>query len=481
MNTPSSVSRETFQQFLASAFAVQQSRISRQCLSDIMDLQRSIASGKLDLDGAMGRIVESARNVANASGVAIALLKRDQLFYRAGSGTSAAYIGRHMTASLTVSANTNTNREILRVEDARTDSRIEAAICRQFDANSLLILPIYQDRALAGVLQVLFREAHAFQEHEVSTYRLMAEQIEAAISQVAKLEEKEAFAAQTSALSNALTEDAFPDESFVPPPEFGMLPENEHSLYARWGAVFAAMKELPAFKLSAMLATTITRRAKSLNWPRRLPSSVPATPGQLPASRLRASLRTFAPRAKALTWPNRWRNSVPTAIEELKSVSKRAALFVATFTRQAKHFKWPNRSRTFAVAAVAVVIAFAATMAYRHRGPSGSLESATLPKSAPVNQQPPVPKPLPGKGTSGAYTATIPAKGAGPARTAFKRVRVGPNEVDYLADDVTVRTFSDKVAVKRARVSESRIAHIGNDVTVRYFTVPPTPTRTAAR
>jgi hypothetical protein len=481
MNTPSSVNRETFQQFLASAFAVQQSRISRQCLSDIMDLQRSIASGKLDLDGAMGRIVESARNVANASGVAIALLKRDQLFYRAGSGTSAAYIGRHMTASLTVSANTNTNREILRVEDAGTDSRIEAAICRQFDANSLLILPIYQDRALAGVLQVLFREAHAFQEHEVSTYRLMAEQIEAAISQVAKLEEEEASAAQTSALPNALTEDAFPLESFVPPPEFGMLPENEHSLYARWGAVFAAMKELPAFKLSAVLATTITRRAKSLNWPRRLLSSVPATPGQLPASRLRDSLRTLAQRAKALTWPNRWRNSVPTAIEELQSVSKRAALFVATFTRQAKHFKWPNRSRTFAVAAVAVVIAFAATMAYRHRGPSGSLESAALPKSAPVNQQPPVPKPLPGKGTSGAYAATIPAQGAGPARTAFKRVRVGPNEVDYLADDVTVRTFSDKVAVKRARVSESRIAHIGNDVTVRYFTVAPTPTRTAAR
>jgi len=228
-------------------------------------------------------------------------------------------------------------------------------------------------------------------------------------------------------------------------------------------------------------ATTITRRAKSLNWPRRLPSSVPATPGQLPASRLRASLRTFVQRSKALTWPNRWRNSVPTAIEELQSVSKRAALFVATFTRQAKHFKWPNRSRTFAVAAVAVVIAFAATMAYRHGGPSGSLESATLPKSAPVDQQLPVPKPLPGKGTSGAYTATIPAKGSGPARTAFKRVRVGPNEVDYLADDVTVRTFSDKVAVKRARVSESRIAHIGNDVTVRYFTVPPTPTRTAAR
>ena len=151
-----------------------------------MEVQRSVASGKLDLDGAMAHIVESARNVANATGVAIALLKGDQLTYRAGSGSSAACTGRQVTASLTVSADAKTNCEILRVENAQTDTRIEADICRQFGASTLLILPIYHDRVLAGVLDVRFSEAHAFQDPEVRTYRLMAEQIEAALFHAAQ-------------------------------------------------------------------------------------------------------------------------------------------------------------------------------------------------------------------------------------------------------------------------------------------------------
>ena len=164
MNTSSSLDRETFQQLLASAFAVQESQINSQSLSDIMDVQRSVARGKLDLDGTMLHLVESARNVANAAGVAIALLNGDQLTYRAGSGTSASCIGQHVMALLTVSEDAKTSREILRVENAQTDTRIEADICRQFGANALLILPIYYDRAVAGVLDVRFGEAHAFQD-----------------------------------------------------------------------------------------------------------------------------------------------------------------------------------------------------------------------------------------------------------------------------------------------------------------------------
>src|ERR1700738_2402439 len=102
MKIPSNHNRETLQQLLANAFAVQQSQINTQTLSDIMDVQRSVARGKLDLDGAMRHIVESARSVANATGVAIALLKRDRLTYRAGSGTSAGDVGQQVTASLTV-------------------------------------------------------------------------------------------------------------------------------------------------------------------------------------------------------------------------------------------------------------------------------------------------------------------------------------------------------------------------------------------
>src|SRR6202043_4017272 len=275
MKIPSSLGRQALQQLFANAFAVQESQIDPKSLADIMEVQRSIARGTLDLDGAMRHIVESARNVANATGVAIGLLNGGRLTYRAGSGSSAAYIGEQVTASLTVSANTRTSREILRVENAHTDTRIEADICRQFGANALLILPIYHDQALAGVLEVLFSEAHVFQESEVRTYRLMAEQIEAAMLQAAPQEQKE----QVEQVENVSAEPpttAVPFEPIppvtdvddaLPGPGFSMLPENEHSLYARCGAVLVAITELPFFKQTVSLATTITQRSKALHWP----------------------------------------------------------------------------------------------------------------------------------------------------------------------------------------------------------------------
>jgi hypothetical protein len=60
------------------------------------------------------------------------------------------------------------------------------------------------------------------------------------------------------------------------------------------------------------------------------------------------------------------------------------------------------------------------------------------------------------------------------------RVRVGPNEVEYIGDDVTVRRFAARPPTKGSRPPNSRIAHIGDDVTVRYFASPP-PARTAMR
>ena len=187
MSNPSSVDPDTFQQLLANAFAVQESQINSQSLFAVMEIQRMLRNGDLDVDGAMHRLVESARNAANATGVAVALLKGGQLIYRAGSGSAATYVGRQVTASLTASADAERRREILRVEDAQRDTRIEAAICRQFGAQSLLILPIYDLRGLAGVLEVLFSEAHVFQHGEVRTYQLIARQIEAALLQAQPL------------------------------------------------------------------------------------------------------------------------------------------------------------------------------------------------------------------------------------------------------------------------------------------------------
>lgn len=269
MSAFSSLDREAFQQLLASAFAVQESQIDSQSLSAVMEVQRLVTRGELDVDGAMHHIVESARKVANATGVAIALLKGDRLVYRAGSGSAGSYVGRQVTASLTVPADTHRGRAILRVEDAQTDTRIEGAICREFGGYSLLILAIYRARALAGVLEVLFSEAHTFQEREVRTYELMARQIEAAIFQAARPEQKTNPIAQSPIIPKAVAQVADQGETFLN--DSGSLPGPllKQSIRGERGATWATAKELPIGNQPSRFAMKIRHHAKDFKWPRR--------------------------------------------------------------------------------------------------------------------------------------------------------------------------------------------------------------------
>ncbi len=272
MSANSHLDRESFQQFLASAYAVQQSQIDPRLLSAIVNVQRLVIKGELGVEGAMNLIVDSARDVADAAGVAIGLLRGDQLIYQAGSGCAAGHVGSRVAASLTVSAKTKMTREILRVENAHTDTRVEGAICRQFGAESLLMLPLYLfpaggsptrlNQPLAGVLMVLFSAAHVFQESEIRTYRLMAGLIETAMGQNRPAEAKapapvparpaELFAVEASA--------PFSEESFHPTsPVF--YNGSSNGIYVRCKATLASMRKSTAFRRSSALAELAVQRA----------------------------------------------------------------------------------------------------------------------------------------------------------------------------------------------------------------------------
>ena len=188
MNTRPALDRESFEKLLANALTVQNSQLNRQSLSAVIEVQRLIQSGELDLDRTAHLIADCARNVAEATGICIGLLKGNRLVFRAGSGSGAVYVGQQVMASLTVSAESNSSGEILRVENAEADTRIDAAICRQFGAKALLILPIYHDRTVAGVLEILFSEPHAFENRELCAYRLMAGLIGEVMSHAAQVE-----------------------------------------------------------------------------------------------------------------------------------------------------------------------------------------------------------------------------------------------------------------------------------------------------
>jgi hypothetical protein len=410
MTNHSNLDPESFQKLLADAFAVQESEMDAESLSAIVEVQRSIGTGELDVDGTMQLIAERVRNVANATGVAIGLLKGDQLVYGAGSGSAARNVGRQVMATLCVSTRNAARGEILRVENTQTDSRIEAAICRQFGAQSLLILPIYDDRAVAGVLEVLFNEAHAFQHREVCSYRLMALLIGEAMSYSARPEQKETLAADLSTLRQNIGQ---------------IGPQIQKSLNDGGSVAGAATNRAICKARGASIAET-----------EKLPT-------------LRQSDWAASKRAKRVPlYKGRWKMA----------------------------------------AAVAAVLVLASWIVKRDRRPAVPLGLSAVQRSNAIKQQAPfvLSKSVLANSTSRPGTTLgLKEEARKTARTVPQWVRVGNNELDYVAEDITVRYFTPQPPPQPVPGRNNQVRYISEDVTVRYFapihTVePPHPVGSAA-
>lgn len=436
MTSQSNIDRESFQKLLASAFAVQESGMAPESLSALIQVQQLMATGESDLNHVMQVIAEHARKVAGAAGVAIGVLRGEQLEYRAGSGSAANSVGRQLTAVLGVSAGSGSRGEILRVEDSESDARIEASICRQFGAKALLMLAIYQGRAVAGLMEVLFDEAHFFQDREVRTYRLMAGLVEEAMSR----EPLRAPAVRSSVMPFSLEASRTPVAQVgEEPSELRLEPiqeveeEGEETDWVNDG--------VPRFGQFGGNSVPITERLAAM------------------AERVTTMMRRATPMARRMKMMAR----------RVAPVYQRAKTMAATgVTLSAQRIKTLRLEKirwnvVGTVGAVAVLV-IASLVAYNRRvGMAGAaMEEKSKVAEPPVS--PAAVKPSPADKASQAQSAAR-EKGS---NSAFKRVRVGPNEVDYVADDVTIRKFTPKTKAAQAPSAYKQV-DIGNDVTVRYF------------
>ena len=400
MSARPSLDRDSFQTLLANAYALQTSGLDTQSLSDLIEMQRFISGDGFELDRAMRMLAQNALKLCNAGGVAIALFEGNELVYRAGSGSAANDLGRHVPAVLSVSSVGEGRREILKVENAQTDSRVQAEVCRQFGVNSILMLPIYKKHVLFGVLQVQFDEAHCFLEREIRVYRLMLGVLEEGIVRHLQPSQQRSLAAITAR-------------------------EKAHDA--------ARSKQLPLPDSPQ-------------------PSLVSADVGE----------QNMRPRdhSKEQPWKQDHRMGIGSALQ------RRYPTIGNEIDRLAKAYLWQF------VTAVAVSVMLAITIWSVY----GNRPAPTTSGPAPSTDRDGGPQ-LPAKVLLAGMEEEQLENGAKPkaARvSAFKRVLVGPNEVDYLAEDVTIRTFTTRPINRRIRGLKNEV-RIGDDVTVRYFdplTVP---------
>lgn len=441
MSTPDNFDRESFQSLLANAFSVQQSGMSPESLAAIIEIQRIVSKDDIDADSAMNLIAERATGVAGASGIGIALLAGNQLVHCAGVGSASKLLGSHLAAVLASAGQNHPRREILRVEDARTDSRIEADICRQFEAQALLMVPIYRDGAMMGVFEVLFNQAHKFREPEVRTYQLMA-----------------TLAGDASALPLPYAQQEPVRPSTVPHALWRIISETRHHQIPRAQAP-QAVQQYWYDSMYATISAAVLQGKSAL----RIPELAKETIARLQSISLpNISLPNIS--LPNIRWP---RLSIPRFEYPripVRNLQWRNAVRAVTFRRR----QIPDLGWQLAAVALLIVVAVAAPMV-RHRSNS-SVVTSSAQTQTPAASKTSVPESLPISATAKAQPGTSPRDASAPNR-AFKRVRVGKNEVDYVSDDVTIRRFQAFPSIDTHHPSKKEV-RIGEDVTVRYFNAP---------
>jgi putative methionine-R-sulfoxide reductase with GAF domain/ribosomal protein L37E len=212
---------ESFQRILAAAFVLQEHNDRQppkepqaakepqadytQTLSEIVETQKLIQTRQLDLPTATALIAQRLQKMTGASGVAVGIVEKDQLAYGTGIGSAASDVGSHPRVEASLAAYCVRNERTLRCPDTKQDSRLPAALCRQRGVGSLVAVPVFQEERVAGIIEVRFARANAFDDSDVRTAELMAALVAEAIARTSDLEsKKETLAAERATILQTL-------------------------------------------------------------------------------------------------------------------------------------------------------------------------------------------------------------------------------------------------------------------------------------
>ena len=162
----------------------------------IVQTQQQIAALELDPDALTSTIVLRAQRLCGGDGAAVQWFEGHESVYHHGSGIAAGHVGLRLDRSASLAGLAALNDEAVYSSDTSIDPRADADVCARLGIRSLICAPLHRDGGVVGVLSILGREPHAFDELAVETARLMAEFIGAVMRNTNELQERGALLEQ---------------------------------------------------------------------------------------------------------------------------------------------------------------------------------------------------------------------------------------------------------------------------------------------
>ncbi|GAC1431019.1 MAG: hypothetical protein NVS1B11_05110 [Terriglobales bacterium] len=173
------LNENSFQELLSAAYVLQQhsDRLignepeanPTRILSEIVDIQRLIEAGNLDIQGTSKIIAERLKTITSATGVAISIVDGSELEYIVALGKASTVAGSRIPCAKSPSA------ESLRSVTASRDGQsvVKPLVRRIADGGSFISVPFSDSSKVAGAVELRF-ESSAVPENDIAAAQLMA-------------------------------------------------------------------------------------------------------------------------------------------------------------------------------------------------------------------------------------------------------------------------------------------------------------------
>src|SRR6266550_8949117 len=141
-----------------------------EALVAIVELQGRIREQGLDLQSTIDLVVGRTWEITRCSGLSVGMLKQGRVVYPARVGIAVTGTGPHFSANLFQSC--LARGETLKLPDAQNDPAVGDS-CRREGIRSLIIVPIFHDREVAGAMEFIFQDMHSFSTADVMDLELI--------------------------------------------------------------------------------------------------------------------------------------------------------------------------------------------------------------------------------------------------------------------------------------------------------------------
>lgn len=173
-------------------------------LAEIVEAQHQIQMRHLELEQAMGLVVERTAKITGASGAGIGVLNAKKVQYRAGCGVTALAVGTEIAMDKAVCAACFRTGQVVRSENFNPEFLFDPEPVRKRGIESLIAVPIYHDGRIAAALELYFDKANGFVEQDIHTCQLMAGLVTEAFARDAELTWKQSLAVERNTMLEAL-------------------------------------------------------------------------------------------------------------------------------------------------------------------------------------------------------------------------------------------------------------------------------------